>query len=300
MRTPFIGGAQAAFEETTSQHYLQLQNSIYQDSYSDCVSALIFQVLVRKLPSKVSDLPFSLGNIVVPFNLLSYHHNDPYMWLIFAALYAVFGGFFNHLYQTAAWLLPNLVMDSSSSSERDYDSLSSHGSHDQGTSSEGSFISDDQDFFSSLDMGIVVQPPERATLGQPLYPPLVIQVNHHSDVHSAHWLSDQASTLMAGWTVLTEDGERLGDEEAGALVGSSKTFTSVYSLLPSDDEREFGFIAFPDITFHEPGSYRLEVFLRQLPQPALCRLVTRTIHADYQFDSVEPCVYIPEPFKGTC
>ena len=183
-------------------------------------------------------------------------------------------------------------------SDEDYDSLSSNDSRDQETSSEGSFVSDDQDFFSSLDMGIVIYPPERATLGQPLYPPLVIQVNHHSDVHSAYRLCDQASTLMAGWIVLTENGDRLGEDQARALVGSSKTCTSVYSLLPSEDEHEFGFVAFPNIIFHEPGTYRLEVFLRQLPQPTLCRLVTGVIHVDYHLQSDEPCMYSRKTPRG--
>ena len=177
------------------------------------------------------------------------------------------------------------------SSGRDYDS---DGSREPETSSEGSFVSDNQDLLSSLEMSIVVQPPESAAVGQLLYPPLVVQVSHRSEVHSVYSLCDQASTLMAGWTVLTADGARLANDRAGALVGTSKTSTSVYSLLPSEDEHEFGFIAFPNITFHEPGSYRLEVFLRQLPHPALCSLVTPIINVDYHLESVGPCTCAPK------
>ena len=185
------------------------------------------------------------------------------------------------------------MSSSSFSSVRDYDSLSSNGSHDPETSSEGSFVSDNQDLLSSLEMNIVVQPPESAAVGQPLYPPLVIQVNHHSEVHSAYSLCDQASTLMAGWTVLTANGNRLANDQAGALIGSSRTCTSVYSLLPSDNEHEFGFVAFPSIAFHEPGSYRLEIFLRQLPHPALCSIVTPVINVDYHLASAGPSMCTP-------
>ena len=182
---------------------------------------------------------------------------------------------------------------SSLSSRRNYDSSSSNGSRDPETSSEGSFVSDNQDLLSSLEMKIVVQPPENAAVGQLLYPPLVIQVNHYSEVHSAYSLYDQAQTLMAGWIVLTENGDRLANNQAGALVGASKTCTSVYSLLPSEDEHEFGFIAFPNIAFHEPGSYRLEVFLRQLPHPALCSLVTPVINVGYHLESAGPSMCTP-------
>ena len=109
-------------------------------------------------------------------------------------------------------------------------------------------------------MNVLIEPPEYVRPGDILDPPLVIRLDQTVDQHLAGRPVEDYSLLWAVLSVVTEDGRTmLAPPRADLLTGTR--VDSVHALTPLQEEREIGFMAFPDLAIRDPGRYRIMVSL---------------------------------------
>ena len=113
---------------------------------------------------------------------------------------------------------------------------------------------------SPYSMNVLIEPPEQVRPGHILDPPIVVRLDQTIDQHLTGRPPEDYSLLWALLSVVTEDGSTmLAPPRTDLLTGTR--VDSVHALTPVQEDREIGFMSFPDLAIREAGRYRIRISL---------------------------------------
>jgi Velvet factor len=109
---------------------------------------------------------------------------------------------------------------------------------------------------------LAIQPPQQASPGAPLYPPLAARLSSDTSIFS------ELSQIWAVATLIHYSGEVLHDQLGGRVADSAHPLPDgghgTSSSTSSSSDRDRAYFYFPDLVIHEPGRYRVRVSLMQM------------------------------------